>query len=143
MSEMSLEESQLFRILGGFFGRDRVIWNMSVRAVCGGSFPAGIYSDSERAQAQLSACLFTIVDDDDTPKMVVEFAADFGGAIDLAILERQSRLPQLLESAGIRYIAISAMEFDELVAPGGNSAALLKLLEDRLGLSQDEDGAGD
>jgi hypothetical protein len=83
------------------------------------------------------------VDDDDTPKMVVEFAADFGGAIDLAILERQSRIPQLLESAGIRYIAISEMEFDELVAPGGNSAALLKLLEDRLGLSQDEDGAGD
>jgi hypothetical protein len=136
MTEMSLDEAQLFRILGGFFGRERVVWNMSVRAVCGGEFPD---ANADFSWAETSTCLFTIVDEDDAPKMVVEFALNLKGTIDLQLLERQSRLPKLLESLGIRYIMLTASEFNEILDPG-SSLDLVSLLEDRLGLMGDDDG---
>jgi hypothetical protein len=140
MSEMSLEEAQLFRILGGFFGRERVVWNMSVRTVCGGSFPpvsAAEAGDVGR-WANAAGCLFTIVDADDVPKMVVEFAVDLSRCIDLQLLERQQQLPGLLESCGIRYIVVTPSEFQEILDPR-SSLDLASLLKDRLGLVTDED----
>jgi hypothetical protein len=136
MTEMSLDEAQLFRILGGFFGRERVVWNMSVRAVCGGEFSD---ANADFSWAEAATCLFTIVDEDDAPKMVVEFALNLKGTIDLQLLERQSRLPKLLESLGIRYIMLTASEFNEILDPG-SSLDLVSLLEDRLGLMGDDDG---
>ena len=140
MSEMSLEEAQLFRVLGGLFGRDRVIWNMSVRAVCGGELPEVTQDPQEGAASweDIAGCLFTIVDHDDIPKMVVEFAVDLKGTIDLKLLERQTLLPKLLESQGIRYIVVTASEFNELLDPQ-SSLDLVSLLGDRLGLAGEED----
>ncbi len=144
MSEMSLEEAQLFRVLGTFFGRDRVVWNMSVRTVCGGALPPHTVQDGAVVAPwiNVAGCLFTIVDEDDVPKMVVEFAVDHSRAIDLDLLERQYQLPKLLESCGIRYVVVSASEFQELLDPQ-SSLDLVSLLEDRLGLSNDDEGDDD
>ena len=112
MSQMSLEEAQLFRVLGSFFGRDRVVWNMSLRTVCGGALPPGVPNATAQDGAvfarwiNAAGCLFTIVDEDDVPKMVVEFAVDHSRTIDLDLLERQNQLPKLLESCGIRYVLL-------------------------------------
>lgn len=140
MSEMSLEEAQLFRVLGGFFGRDRVVWNMSVRTVCGGSFPGASAGEEENIGrwANVAGCLFTIVDADDVPKMVVEFAVDLSRCIDLQLLERQQQLPGLLESCGVRYVVVTSSEFQEILDPR-SSLDLTSLLKDRLGLTADED----
>ena len=85
MGEMSIEEAQLFRMLSGLFGRERVVWNMSVRSVCSGvtSGQVDIATVQGDAWFDLSGCLFTVVDDDDTPKMVVEFAPDFSRYIEV------------------------------------------------------------
>jgi hypothetical protein len=141
MSEMSLEEAQLFRVLGTFFGRDRVVWNMSVRAVCGGSLPPEIVQGGDGVARWIGAagCLFTIVDEDDVPKMVVEFAVDYDQSIDLDLLERQHQLPKLLESCGIRYVVVTNAEFQEILDPQ-SSLDLVSLLRDRLGLFNEDDG---
>jgi hypothetical protein len=143
MLEMSLKDAQLFKLLGGFFGRDRVVWNMSVRAVCGGRYPDMGSSTEERSAAwgwaESAGCLFTIVDSDDTPKMVVEFAIDSSNeCIDLSLLERQERLPKVLEMCGVRYILISDGEFEEILDPG-SSLDLTALLKDRLGVLESGD----
>jgi hypothetical protein len=137
MSEMTLEEAQLFRVLGGFFGRDRVVWNMSVRTVCGGSLPAEM-AESVAGWVNVAGCLFTIVDQDDTPKMVVEFAPDLSRCIDLQLLERQSQLPRLLGLCGIHYVSMTDDEFQEILDPH-SSLDLTSLLKDRLGLANDDD----
>jgi hypothetical protein len=147
MLEMSLKDAQLFKLLGGFFGRDRVVWNMSVRAVCGGQYPKvdgpGSEPPTKWGWAEAAGCLFTIVDSDDTPKMVVEFAIDSSSnCIDLTLLERQESLPKLLELCGVRYISISDGEFQEILDPS-SSLDLTALLKDRLGISQSSDGDGD
>jgi hypothetical protein len=144
MSEMSLEEAQLFRVLGTFFGRDRVVWNMSVRTVCGGALPPGMAQEGQGVASWVTAagCLFTIVNEDDVPKMVVEFAVDHSHAIDLELLERQHQLPKLLESCGIRYVVLTGSEFQEILDPQ-SSLDLVSLLKDRLGLGNEDDDEGD
>jgi hypothetical protein len=144
MSEMSLEEAQLFRVLGAFFGRDRVIWNMSVRTVCGGVLPPEMVQDGQGVASWVTAagCLFTIVDEDDVPKMVVEFAVDHSESIDLELLERQHQLPKLLESCGIRYVVVTDSEFQEILDPQ-SSLDLVSLLKDRLGVGNEDDGDDD
>jgi hypothetical protein len=135
MIEMSLQEAQLFRMLEAFFGRSRVMWNMSVRAVCGGAYPS-VADESEDAVArwaEVSGCLFTIVDEDDTPKMVIEFATDTSQTIDVAQLHRQQRLPRLLELRGVQYVLMTNDEFDEILDPNG-SLDLISVLKDRFGI---------
>ena len=138
MVEMSLHEAQLFRMLEGFFGRDRVIWNMSVRTVCGGEYPTvGEESGDETARwAEVAGCLFTVVDEDDTPKMVVEFAEGLSQTIDVSMLDRQQKLPGLLERRGIRYIILTQDEFDEILDPH-SSLDLVSILKDRFGIHDD------
>jgi hypothetical protein len=144
MVEMSLEEAQLFRMLEGFFGRDRVIWNMSVRTVCGGEYPAiaGESGDATARWAEVAGCLFTVVDDDDTPKMVVEFAQSLSHTIDVSMLNRQQKLPGLLEQRGVRYIVVTREEFDEILDPR-SSLDLLSILKDRFGIHDDGEGSND
>jgi hypothetical protein len=144
MIEMSLHEAQLFRMLESFFGRDRVVWNMSVKSVCGGEYP-GRAEESEAAiarWAEVSGCLFTVVDNNDNPKMVVEFASDLTHVIDVAQLDRQQKLPKLLEQQGIQYVLVTLEEFAEILDPNG-SLDLLSVLQDRLGIEPDDEDLQD
>jgi hypothetical protein len=142
MVEMSLQEAQLFRMLESFFGRDRVIWKMSVRTVCGGSYPSIADEPEELIArwAEVSACLFTVVDDDDTPKMVIEFATDLSSTIDVDQLNRQQRLPHLLELRGVRYVLMTNDEFDEILDPDG-SLDFISVLKDRFGIYDSDESA--
>jgi len=135
MVEMSLEEAQLFRMLGAFFGRERVVWNMSVRAVCGGDYPAldGESQEGVADWAEVSACLFTIVDEDDNRKMVVEFAPNLSDCIEVKQLDRHERLPSLLLRRGVEYLSLSAEQFNEIVDPNG-SLDLISILKDKFGI---------
>lgn len=146
MAEMSLEEAQLFRMLSGLFGRDRVVWNMSVRSVCNGVSPGGgdIVPTQTESWLELSGCLFTVVDGEDTPKMVVEFAPDFSRYIEVTRMERHQRLPVLLEGYGIRYISISSAEFRDMTDPE-SSLDLVSFLKDKFGIddSGDSDSSGE
>lgn len=146
MGEMSLEEAQLFRMLSGFFGRDRVIWNMSVRSVCGGSISTSVNTTAPPAGdwIDMSGCLFTIVDDQDNPRMVIEFEADFSRYIEVSQMERSQRLPVLLQDHGIRYVSISPADFREMTDPR-SSLDLISFLKDKFGVddSGETDSNGD
>ena len=140
MAEMSLDEAQLFRLLVGFFGKERVLFSMSVRAVCGGDL--SVLSeplDAEtREWAERNRCLFTVVDGDDDPKMVVEFEPDFSSYIEVDQLERKSRLPGLLKANGIQYLTISGQEMGEILDPN-SSLDLVDILKDRFGIEDTEE----
>jgi hypothetical protein len=140
MVEMSLPEARLFRVLTGFFGADRVVWSMSVRAVCGAGLVQAV-ADGEGSWYDSHRCLFTVVDDDDNPKMVMEFSPDFDAFIEVEQLERQSKLPALLGACGVQYVTISTAELDEIIDPRG-ALDLFSFLKDRF-LPQPGTGAGD
>lgn len=130
---IELHEAQLFNLLASFFGRERVVPHMSVWSVCGGALPEGLRRPSEdlAVWAKSNKCLFTIIDGDDNPKMVVEFFSGFEKAIDATEEAHQRILPPLLAAAGIRYITISDEEFSELLDPRG-SLDLFSLLEEKV-----------
>lgn len=140
MAEMSLNEAQLFRILTGFFGKERVLFSMSVRAVCGGDLAAleGSLDATTRAWGERNRCLFTIVDDDDDPKMVIEFEPDFSNYIEVDQLERKSCLPALLKARGIRYLTFTIDEMDEILDPQ-SSLGLIDLLKDRFQIEDESE----
>lgn len=135
MAEMSLNEAQLFRLLVGFFGKDRVLFSMSVRAVCGGDLSClpHVLDEETKAWAERNRCLFTVVDHEDDPKMVVEFEPDFSNYIEVEQLERKSRLPPLLKASGIQYLTITGQEMGEILDPNGHMD-LVDVLKDRFGI---------
>lgn len=142
MSEMSLDEARLFRVLTSFFGVDRIVWSMSVRSVCGSSLAPALAAQPAPPEGwcDRQRCLFTVVDGDDTPKLVMEFAPDFSDCIEVAQLERQQWLPQVLGACGVRYVTISAAELDEIVDPAGG-LDLVAFLKDKIeGGARGEDG---
>lgn len=142
MIEMTLPESQLFRMLASFFGKDSIMWNMSVRAVCGGEYPAvdGQSLIEVARWAESANCLFTLVDGCDTPKMVIEFTPDFTSIIELERFERHNRLPAMLGACGIQYITVSRAELDEMLDPS-SSLDFVSFLKDKFGI--DESGGDD
>jgi hypothetical protein len=144
MVEMTLAEAQLFRMLVTLFGRDRVVWSMSVRAVCGGAVPPSVAASdaSISAWAEKDKCLFTIVDDDDTPKMVLEFAPNFSEYIEVEQLERQKRLPPLLGACGVQYVTMSSSELEEILDPK-STIDLVAFLRGKYGVEDSGDDSED
>lgn len=115
-------EAQFFRILTSFFGSERVIPSMSVLAVCCGELPVLTCSHviDLPSWAKSTKCLFTVVDQEDTPKVVFEFFNGFERYVDVQDIERQQLLRPLLESKGISYITIRNDELDEILDPQSN-----------------------
>ena len=121
---MHLEHSEalLFRMLVSFFGEDRVIPQMSVMAVCGGELPPKIKFPSLKGEAlnlwaKKNKCLFTVVDREDNPKMVVEFFSGFENFVNVTEAEHMQYLKPLLEAREISYITMSPGDFAEICSP--------------------------
>ena len=128
MVALDHNEAILFRLLASFFGKDRVIPHMSVMAICGGVLPQSLDSSfSEEVQndfhksvlewARESKCLFTVVNTQDVPKLVIEFVSGFSEVIDLKELNRQRCTRPLLQAADVPYITVSPQEFSEFTNP--------------------------
>lgn len=128
MVELSLDEAQLFNVLCAFFGRENVVPHMRVIAICGGVLPPltapGIPSEVAEQRtlefedwARTNRGLFTIVDRDDNPRMVIEFFSGFAEHIDVQEETHQRCLRPILAAAGIPYVTISRDEFSMLTDP--------------------------
>lgn len=128
-----MAEAQLFRLLSGLFGGERVVPHMRVISVCGGALPsAALDGAGERATwAEQNRCLFTIVDGDDNPCLVVEFFAGFSEFIDPTEEEHQRFLRPILAAQGIPYVTISPSEFAEILDPG-SGLDLVAFLRDKV-----------
>lgn len=126
MIALSHNEAILFRMLAGFFGKERIAYGLSLMAVCGGELPTieeafgGIEISADLgAWAKKNKCLFTIIDHEDNPKLVVEFYSDRSDAIDAEQIEHQQFMKPLLQAKGVGYITISDDEFAEITDPRG------------------------
>lgn len=115
--QLSMAEAKLFRVLTDIFGHDHVIPKMRVSAL----LPLGVPESQQRsgidAWVKANQCLFTVVNHDDSPTLVVEFYNGFNDSIDPREEEHQRILPGLLAAAGIPYLTVSFEEFEEALAP--------------------------
>jgi hypothetical protein len=138
MVDFTLQEAQLYRLLAGFFGRDQVIPRMTVMAACGGKLPVNghEFPTGTDQWAKTNRCLFTIIDHDDEPRMVVEFFSGLQDSIDLVEEEHQRLLRPILKAAGVTYITLSDDEFADLLNPESDSDiyAFLKAKLESVGL---------
>ena len=133
MVELSLPEAQLFKLLASLFGAQQVIPHMRVKGVCGGRVPAVPNCPREVITTFVSQhrCLFTVLDHEDKPKVVIEFGDFFGDVVDAYVEEHQRLLPQVLRAIGVQHVWISMKEFAEVLDPTC-SLDLWTLLHDRL-----------
>ena len=136
MPDFTLQEAQLYRMLVNVFGAERIIPHMSVLAVCGGELPKGIVVEDRPLPQDLSGwaksnrCLFTFVDSEDAPTLVLDFEAFNDGTVDPNRIEYQRVVRPLLDAAGVRFFTITNDEFAELLKPTGN-LDLLGFFQDR------------
>ena len=126
MIHLEHHEAVFFRLLAGFFGEERVIPYMSLRAACGGELP--ISDEVLRKELQIEdvtswvlsqKCLFTVVDKDDQPKLVFDFFSGFDQAFEVKDVTGQQYLRPILFAAGVQYITITDEEFAEILDPSG------------------------
>ena len=161
MNLFELEEAQLFRILGGFFGPDNVIPKMSVLVVCGGSFEHLNSGDLNSEDVEITniikelgslealsnwakntVCLFSIIDEDSLPKLVIEFdnsGKDKSGnyVVDLYAVEHQKYARPLLKKHGVNYIHLTKNELNEIINPKGK-IDFTTLMNEKLGTETDD-----
>ena len=121
-------EAILFRMLVSFFGEDRVIPHMSVTAVCGGNAPELGYARG--GDPDVDKCLFTIVNLNDDPRLVVEFELNFGGNIEPHEVSKRRYIQPALEAVGVSYLTISKDEFLDMTSPG-SGVTLFSVLESK------------
>ncbi len=140
MSTLTLEEAHLFNLLSSIFGRDNVIPNMSLAAVCGvegeiSPSGRGLSLSNELKPLNLRAinCLFTVVDRDNNPRVVIDFdgLSEKSSTIEAKRVECHATMKPLLKAAGIKFLTISQDEFAEILKPSG-SIDLVTLLQGSL-----------
>lgn len=140
MLDLSINEAQLFRQLAVLFGQERVIPHLSVLMVCGGELPN--FADSalgesgqkalENGWASKNRCLFTIVDHNDQPKLVIDIMPEFSQQVVDVEQELRARvIDALLQIKGIHYVPISDQDCQELFDPA-SSLDLVSLLQAHL-----------
>ena len=136
----------LFRILSSFFGRDQVIPFMSVISVCGGALPAEFPTSQQNGNgheidmlswARRNRCLFTIIDAQSNPRMVVEFFSGFKQVVDVEEAEHQKFLKPILSASGVNYVTFSRDELEEILDPEGtlDFYTLLKSKVEEIGIT--------
>ncbi|MCB0309703.1 MAG: hypothetical protein KDD42_00630, partial [Bdellovibrionales bacterium] len=67
--------------------------------------------------AKSHTCLFTVLDYQDNPKMVVEFFSGFESAIEVRDVDSQRYTKPMLAASGISYVTFSLEEFSDLLDP--------------------------
>ncbi|MCB0320218.1 MAG: hypothetical protein KDD60_04775 [Bdellovibrionales bacterium] len=134
MDQLELREAQLFRLLSECFGKDRIIPKARISLVCGGNLPR-LPEDQQIGYHEWVTgyrCLFTVINADDQPRLVVEFFSGFTKSIDPHEAERQRFLPSVLRIQKILYLTISDEEFSALLSPE-EDVSLWQLIECKLG----------
>jgi hypothetical protein len=122
---LELHEAQLFRILASLFGKERVVYNMSLNTVC--EEDKGELGRRETWWIQYK-CLFAVTDIHYNPRLVIDFAPGFNGVIDAEQAYRRDSAKSALNTHGVHYIGITREEFNRILDPESHFG-LLQLLE--------------
>lgn len=133
MIALSLEEAVLLRILESIFGHGQVIPNMSLCAICGGD------EAKRNSEPYKMQCLFTVVDPDDMPKLVVEFTETNQNTIDLSSYNRIEIIEPILAEHQIRYMVISREDYSDLTHPAADREFLINFFSEKCGVEIDNE----
>jgi len=130
---LSAGEAQLFRQLMDVFGADRVLPHLPVSMICGQEYPESLQSAfPELADwARTSICLFTVIDGESSPKLVLDIFEGFEASIEIDQVERQRYLPDLFAALNVHYITLSPAEL-ESCSTSGNKEKLCAILEQKI-----------
>jgi len=135
MTNLTHDEVILFKHLQGFFGFDNVIPHMRCLAIFESakvSLPEVLDSNKE-AMMERHRCLFTVVDNDDKPKVIFELSESDAVTIDLLHMNDKSIAEDLFQKVGIKHIAVSRQEIKEIGLPG-SGYSMVDYLRDKLEL---------
>jgi hypothetical protein len=116
MTHLDLDSALLLRLLTAFFGTDQIVYGMSLYVICGGDLPESFLANHVE-MARGRTCLFTVVDEGDYPKLVIDILPYVGGIVEMGRFEEQELVEQALLRAGIKYVTISEDELRELQDP--------------------------
>jgi hypothetical protein len=132
--DIELREAQLYRILMEVFGRERIVAQARISFVCSGKLPdlCPEMNPGYAEWAERFRCLFTVVNNEDEPRLVVEFLSDFTDFVDIREAERDRYLPEVLRQQGIHYMTVSNAEFGELLS-AESALHFLHLMETKFG----------
>jgi hypothetical protein len=127
MINLDLRQAQLFRMLSTLFGEEQVLPNLSLRMILGSCegvdvsiFSAEGVSDSAPAVIPTKAdldrrCLFTVLDDQDKPRVVVDFSGFGDSFIDADALKRHEVIQRVLGSVGLKFLLIHPKDFESIL----------------------------
>lgn len=115
MQAMDVFEAQLFRLLQGIFGEDNVLPYMRLKAITGGKLPDLSLDKFKEGSHDNLKCLFTVVDYNDEPKMVIDIDADEIDSIDILKFEKQEIVSAYLKELKIKYLLISLIELEQIL----------------------------
>ena len=130
---LSPVEVLLFQQLRELFGQDRVLPRLRVSMICGHQYPAQVRDSVPNIEiwSRENSCLFTVIDGNSDPKVVIDRFDGFEESIDFDQVEHQKYLPALFSELGIHYITISSEEL-QLVCRSGNREGLCETLQKKL-----------
>jgi hypothetical protein len=131
MTGYDLYTATFLRILTSLFGEDQVVVGMSLFVVCGGVMPLDFVDDHIEV-AKNRKCLFTIVNQDDRPCLVIDFAPGRYSTIDMGTFEYAEQMERALTEVGVKYISIDVCELTALQDPHSN-LDLCTLLSEKVG----------
>lgn len=137
MHYLETAQAQLLRLLGDFFGSDQVIPFMSISSVFT-DLVADLYNYAEEFDGSCNQewlkrekCLFTIIDAEGDPKLVIELSAGDIDPIDLVNLKKQDILEELCSEAKICFALISHHELAQILDPSSR-VSLISCLSSKL-----------
>lgn len=118
MIALDINQTKLFRLLQDIFGESRVIPQIRLKALCGGVLPLVSEFRLDKVdsnQHENLKCLFTVVDKDDEPRMVIDFDAKDSVEIDVYEFNKQEIVKKYLSEVGVQYLLIGFREFEDIL----------------------------
>jgi len=136
MIDLTQKEVHLYKILVTLFGKENVIPRVTVKTVCENLPDTASFFPKELEGVQV---LFTVVNDDDAPKLVVEFAPEISEVVDVYALEREKKIVHLLNACQIRYISINDLDYQDLIKFNKHRDFLVQFFQEKCGIDSDGD----
>jgi hypothetical protein len=143
MVHLEVHQAQLLRMLAALFGEDQLLVNLSLRMVIDScedmqqAVREGVCSAAGSPVLD-TKCLFTIVNGNDRPQLVVDFSGFGESYIDAAALKQNEAIERVLAEAGIKCLFIHPKDFQAILDKDAETT-LVSVLQGLLDDKQPED----
>jgi hypothetical protein len=132
--ELEHKQAILLRLFTSFFGKEKIMFNISLWMLLEDFKELGIENKEEYKNYK---CEIVILSKEDMPRMVVEFDPLYEKQefIDLKNIKKDEVLKEVLQKAGIPYITVQKEEFEYLTHPH-DRVSIVDYLNYKLGLDE-------